>query len=497
MKKNGFFLALLLAGLILITIVGLTPHPQPTSQGLQPTQEAALRLASRAGLFPWRSELWLQAGQAALQAGDSASAIYFLEQGLAGCKNKGGWQTAPSCNLRTPVVLTLLGDVYQLDGNLTAAIQRWQAALEQFPPENLAQTPGTIQPYRGDPLVMGLLRRLAKAQRLSGDYLAASQALNRLVQLQPDAAALLYELGLLLAATQPEAAPAYLEQATELDASLSRSVQPLQQNIQASLPEKEPAYTLVSAGRALANLGEWELAQAAFRGAITLRPDYAEAWAFLGYTRQRLAGVGTTSAGLPELQKAYALNPLSISANTLLAMYWQQHEDPDLALRYLQNAAALDPSNPALRVDIGVTLAALGDLEAARAQYQRATDIAPADPVYYRELADFSLRYNLDIRQLALPAARQAVLLAPNDAAALDTMGKVYIRLNDLASARRLLRHALQSDPGYAPAYLDYGVVCLLQGEDSSALAYLSLARSLAIDSATAEQAQRLMVDSK
>jgi tetratricopeptide (TPR) repeat protein len=497
MKRHGFFLALLLAGLILITIVGLTPRLQPADQGLQPTQEAAFRLASQAGLFPWPSELWLRAGQAALQAGDNTSAIYFLQQSLASCKNKRGGQPTPACKLRAPAVLTLLGDVYRLDGNLPATVQHWQAALELLSPADLAQTPGAIQPHPVDPLVPVLLHRLAKAQRLNGDYLAASQALKRLAQLQPDDATLLYELGLLLAATQPEAAPVYLLQAAELDAGLSRSVQPLLHSIQASLSENEPAYTLVSAGRALANLGEWELAQAAFQGAITLRPDYAEAWAFLGYARQTLAGAGTTSTGLPELQKAYTLDPLSVSANTLLALYWRQHERSDLALRYLQNAAALDVSNPALRVDIGEILAVLGDLEVARAQYQQATDMAPADPTYWRLLADFSLHYNLDIRQLALPAARQAVLLAPNDAASLDTMGRVYIRLNDLASARRLLRHALQSDPGYAPAYLDYGVVCLLQGDDSSALVYLSLARNLATDSATAEQAQRLLGGSK
>lgn len=394
-------------------------------------------------------------------------------------------------------MLTLLGDVYQLDHNLPVAVQRWQAALELLSPEVLAQTPGVIQPNKVDPLVLCLLHRLVKAQRFSEDYLAASQALKRLVQLQPNNSALLYELGLLLAATQPEAAPAYLEQAAGLDADLSRSVQPLLHSILASLPEKEPAYTLVSAGRALAYLGEWELAQAALRGAITLRPDYAEAWAFLGYTRQRLAGSGTASVGLLELQKAYTLDPLSISANTLLAMYWQQHEHPDLTLRYLQNAAALDASNPALRVDIGETLAVLGDLEAALAYYKQATDIAPADPTYWRRLADFSLRYSQDIRELALPAARKAVLLTPNDAAALDTLGKVYIRLNDLASARRLLKHALQSDPGYAPAYLDYGGICLLQGDNSSGLVYLSLAHRMATDSTTAEQAQRLLSGSE
>jgi tetratricopeptide (TPR) repeat protein len=239
----------------------------------------------------------------------------------------------------------------------------------------------------------------------------------------------------------------------------------------------------------LASLDEWALAEEAFRRAVEANPGYAEAWAFLGEAQGH-----QDKDSLPALEKALVLNPDSVSANTFLSLYWQRRERFDLALVYLYTAARLDPQNPALQTEIGNSLAALGELETALEHYQKAVELAPRDPQYWRSLANFSIRYEVDVRDTGLPAARQAVILDPEEPASLDAMGQILTLLGDPASAERFLTRALQADPGYAPARVHLGLVYILRGERDLARVQFDLARSLApIDSAEAEHARRLL----
>jgi tetratricopeptide (TPR) repeat protein len=56
--------------------------------------------------------------------------------------------------------------------------------------------------------------------------------------------------------------------------------------------QTDPAYQQILIGQRLAELGEWDVAEAAFTAAVSLAPNYAEAWAFLGETRQHLGKDG-------------------------------------------------------------------------------------------------------------------------------------------------------------------------------------------------------------
>jgi tetratricopeptide (TPR) repeat protein len=236
------------------------------------------------------------------------------------------------------------------------------------------------------------------------------------------------------------------------------------------------------------------MAVEAFRQATLARPDYAEAWAYLGEARQHFkTGSTSTDDGLSDLQKALSIDPASLSTNLFLAIYWQRQERYDQALTYLGVAAKLDPDNPTLETELGKTLAAAGDLPAAQGHYLRAVELAPKDATYWRILAEFSLQYRIQIRQIALPASRQAVILTPDDPRALDLMGQALFMLDDTLNAERFLLRALQTDPGYAPAHLHLGQVYLLEGEAERARQQLDTALALSPDTPTADQAQRLL----
>ena len=235
-----------------------------------------------------------------------------------------------------------------------------------------------------------------------------------------------------------------------------------------------------------------------FEEATIIQPDYEEAWAFLGEAKQHLIDEEVhqqySDIGAIEIERALEINPQSISANTLMALYWQRQNRYDLALVHMHNAENIDPDNPAVQAELGRTLAILSDLNKAQNYYERATELAPNDPHYWRLLADFSIKYKLKLREVGLPAARQAILLNPENPASLDVMGEVLILLEDFSSAMRFQQKAILVDPHYAPAHLHLGFIYLLLDNGNLARKHLSLAAAYAnSDSATAEQALRMI----
>ena len=328
---------------------------------------------------------------------------------------------------------------------------------------------------------------------------ATATALQVLIQQQPEEARLHHQLGLLLASYAPGQSLLSLEQAVKLDPSLASVVFPLRDRIAAASAKADPAYTLVAAGQGLASQGEWRLALEAFQRAIQFRPDYAEAWAYLGEALQHQdqAEAGDTLAqSLPALQRAIELDPNSLAAHTFMALYRQRQQQFDQALQSLQTARRLAPNSPVVQAEIARNLALQGDLAAALQAYQLAITQTPGDLSYTRLLIEFCLKYDVEVRSLALPTARRLVNLAPGDPANQDVMAQVLVELGDLANAERFLWRALQADSDYAPAHLHLGVIYLLQGNSARAAQELDQARTLDPGGPAAQQAQRLLQNS-
>ncbi len=102
-----------------------------------------------------------------------------------------------------------LGDAYQQTGNFPAALRAWKtvAALGGLSPE--------------EAIANGL--KIAQGYLALGDYPAAIGFWQYLADLQPQDAQTHYQLGLLLATQDPEAALAVLENAASLDAKLEQT----------------------------------------------------------------------------------------------------------------------------------------------------------------------------------------------------------------------------------------------------------------------------------
>lgn len=424
--------------------------------------ESLVRLAER---LPERSDLWEQAGRAALLGADPALAIR-------------AFQTADAAGNLTAAGWLWLGDAYEQTGDLPAALRAWQAALSAPPPAG------------AEPAALHL--RLAAAYQTLSDLPAAIDALRQVVSQRPDLPEPAYRLGLLLAASQPELAPGYLQPAASLEPAYAATADELTRAITAATPSADPAYLLLVSGQTLARLDYWELASRAFEQAVRLNPEYAEAWAFLGQ-----AHLQRGAEALPALQTALQLDPLSVAANSSLALYWRRQGQPEQALPYLQTALEQQPDNLLLHFDLGSLYAETGDLLTARQVLEAVAQRAPADPRPWQALVAFSLAYNVELETLALPAARQALAVASpvgaGRAAALDALAQVYLRLGDLPLAERLLVAALAHDRANPAVNLHLGLVYSLQGRGAQAAGYLNRVLALAPDSAQAEQALRLL----
>jgi tetratricopeptide (TPR) repeat protein len=468
----SFYLRILLVSLF-IALLGLAPAPRAAVLYLQNAHQAiagndlakaATNLAGAASYYPWRHELNLSAAQNAFQAGNPQSAIQYLER------------PGTITHLTTDDLL-LLGDAYQKSGNIPMAQAIWNRVAEL-----------------GDPIPA--TQRLADLSMQQGNYAAVASYYHKLLDANPSNIELYYQIGVLTAVTDPTGALPFLAQAAELDTPDSSKASALHDKIRTASLFDEPAYTLLMVGRQLGAWSEWQLANAAFQHALTLRPEYADAWAFLGEAKQQIARQetgATADVGRPQLELALQLDGSSVLANTLMGMYWERQQDYAQAENYLQRAISLSPKDPYLPSELGNILSKAGDLPAAQSAYEAAINLAPQDPLFYRQLAQFAMDNNIQIHELALPAARQAILLNPDDASSLDVMAQVMLRVFDYQSAERFSIRAIQADPQYAPAYLHLGTAYLYQGKADLALLWLNRATTVDPNSWVSAQATRML----
>lgn len=412
-----------------------------TAEAERKAAEAADHLREVLAIEPWRGQLWERIGRLALQASDWQQALFAFGQ-------------AESAGALTANGRRSLGRVYAEMGNTQDALRTWQALLDS------GQASAEVY---GD---------LAGLHRRQGDLATALQVLRKWLSVDPQNQTARYELALLTAVADPSAAPALLKSLSSAS-PLAAKLKTLRQLFQ-DLPE-DKAYGQVMLGRALGELGEWDLAALAFAEAVHIQPDYAEAWALLGEARQQ-SGLD----GWPELRRAQALNPASVVVQSLLALNWRRQGRVDLALAYLQAIAAQEPQEGAWQMELGNVLAELRDHRAALNHYQRAVELAPTNSEYWFALARFCTVHRLDLRSTGLPAARQALMLEPEDPETLDLMGWALMELEDPFGAERFLQRALRIDNSLAAAHLHLGQVYLQMGESQLAYAHLWQASRLA-----------------
>jgi tetratricopeptide (TPR) repeat protein len=407
--------------------------------------EVAEHYRNAAQRIPWRADLYELSGHAYYYAKDyvKADAVYqkaFQRHALSA----EGW--------------VAWGDVNYLNQDLQRATEIWGQALTQKNPSDQ------------------IYSRLAEIYQSNGQFFKAAQYLQKYVPVHSEDASAHYRLGLLLTLSDPDKALSELLSASQLDPELDPAVQTLRTSLNLASLNDSASTRLVITGRGLGLVNEWDLARAAFEEAVKMDEKNAEAWAWLGEADQHIS---LPDRGTAELERALNLNPNSSTVRGLRGLYFQRAGNFRQALTEFQAAAALEPKNPTWFVSLGETYSKLGDLIQAMSSYQRATSLAPEDASYWRLLAIFCGQNNVNVKDVGVPAAQKAVVLAKEDTASLDVLGWLLLMDARYEEAERILTHALELDSQNASAHLHLGILYLQTNNRASAYDHLVKARDL------------------
>lgn len=362
---------------------------------------------------------------------------------------------------------------------------RFQAAFAQAGPREAAdQLKAAPAGCRPDP---DRLAGLAEAALLAEDPALAESLQRALLQIRPDDPSALTDLAIMVALQDPGEALPLLHQIMELPGQSPPLARDLLRAIEDALLEEFDAYHFAQVGQTLTRHHLWPQARLAFERALALDPDYTEARAFYGLVASRAGGTG-----LRHLQRAYQEAPGAAVPASLLAMYWLEAGRPEQALPYAQEAASREPSNPAYAAQLGAVLAATGDVQSAQASYEKAAELLPNDARFWNLLAEFSLRYEIDIVGLAIPAARRGYLLE-RTARSADNLGYAHLLAGNLEVARRLLDCSLALDPGRAETLYHRGLLSLERGQTGRAQELLNRAGRLDPEGVIGDLAERTL----
>jgi tetratricopeptide (TPR) repeat protein len=228
----------------------------------------------------------------------------------------------------------------------------------------------------------------------------------------------------------------------------------------------------------------------AFQKAIGLGDPGATAHQFLG---AGLGLQGNYSGAEQELNKAFQTNPQDPTIPATLALLASLQGDPERAAAQLgQTTSIQGPVGDAVSNQLGVLMVSQGRFDEAQPYFDKLLGVGKANPTaqFFRALClqargltkeaiaeyetisrdggAFAARAALQSAQLHLSQgeaerAGQALEKASQlgaDAAPLHTArGRLHALRGDLTQAQEAYKAAIQSDPGYAAAHLENGLV--------------------------------------
>jgi tetratricopeptide (TPR) repeat protein len=406
---------------------------------------------------PWNADWAESAGFAALAVGDYAAAQTALQH-TAVVK---GW---------TPELHIALGDAYHGLDDEEKAVAEWELAL----PDRFSDA--------------SLLIKLAVVYEARGRYSQAVTVLRTLVAIQPDNAFAQYRFGVVLSVLDPPAAPAHLALAAGLDESVQPFAESLNQAVAAGLDAKDSAYTAGVIGYTLIGLQEYPLAKVSLLSAVAARPDFAEAYAYLGLAEDRLG-----NDGLYAYQRALALDDELSLGHYLLGLHYRNLGDNQAAIPALKRAFELDPANAAAAAELGGAYTELDSLEQAESWYIQAVNVTPQDANFWILLTRFYLDHELRVEGAGLTAAKKAVEFAPDSSDANDALGYAYYLNGAFKFAEEYLLKAQSLETRSARAHFHLGLLYLDTDRPEEARQALSAAANLDAGGPIAEAAIRAL----
>ena len=270
---------------------------------------------------------------------------------------------------------------------------------------------------------------------------------EKALQLDPKMAEAALNLGMLLLNEDPTAAVAPLQKAVEL------------------LPAQSRPRTLL--GLAYEKAGDLKSATSAYEGALALDPKDAETTMHLAQLYLRQSRAGDAEA---KFRAAIAADPGSRTALLGLAESLEQEKKPE-AIQAYQNYLQVRPEDGTAREHLVQLLIANEKYDDALAESEK-TQRAGAPSI-----ETLKLRADILIGQKkldeAIAALKQAVALAPQDAALRGGLGRTYLQKRDFPDAAQELKMAVGLDQKNLTYWKDLTTAYYLGGNYPATLSLL------------------------
>jgi protein O-GlcNAc transferase len=197
---------------------------------------------------------------------------------------------------------------------------------------------------------------------------------------------------------------------------------------------------------------EVEKAAAQLQQAISLRPDFAEAWSDLGQARKTLLDY---AGALAAFERAVELSPDDAVAQYRLGAEYLHASKIQQAIHHLQEAARLNPENQSALYSLQLALRAGGQLEQASQVKEKLADLLrKRDKASEKALTAVQLNnQGADLEKAgdlggALEKYRAALDLHPDHVGIRVNVAAALLRLGRRSEGISELREALRRDPG-------------------------------------------------
>ncbi|MDH3275402.1 MAG: PEP-CTERM system TPR-repeat protein PrsT [Gammaproteobacteria bacterium] len=342
----------------------------------------------------------------------------------------------------SPAAWITSGSLYYRDRSFEAAERDYQSALELAVQQH--DRKNEIAAWIG----------LAEVRLGEDNLVAAKEAVDRLLELAPEAVATIYF----------DARVAYLEK------DFSRAQQRSQQVLTVT-PEYRPAQMLLGAAHLhVGNLAQAEMYLSAVVAAV---PSNTAARKLLAETRLQLNRVEDAKEALRPILGG---DDTDASTYGMAARASVESGNVDEAVEYLQRAVETNPGNSDLVLDLAGVLIAAGRTEEARAALEKISETSGRSE-YRREL----LNILADIRQgdnaSALSAAEDILSRNPDDPQLLNLVGSINLSTGNYETARKHFVRLQSLDPGEITSQLNLARIAASEGKREEAETWLDSAR--------------------
>ena len=220
--------------------------------------------------------------------------------------------------------------------------------------------------------------------------------------------------------------------------------------------------------------GNFQEAIAAYNQAISINPQYTDAYNDRGVVRSAL---GSLSEGIKDFEQAVQINPQYSTAYVNLGIARLKSKDYEQAIINFDRALQINPNIADAYLNRGKSYLYLGKKEKAIADYDQALNINPNDVQAYDSRA--IARFRLGDKQGAIKDFSRSLELNPRNAKAYYNRGVARSRLGDDRGAISDYDLALKINPGYAQAYGNRGLARLRSGDKKGAIQDLKTAANV------------------